>query len=75
MMHHLRPGSYLRSTIGMWRSLVARSLWEREVAGSIPAIPTLASGIWRCRRLWATTLNRQITGVGVALRAVVPSPS
>ena len=25
---------------GAWRSLVARSLWEREVAGSNPAAPT-----------------------------------
>src|SRR5215203_2540584 len=27
--------------IGAWRSLVARSLWEREVAGSNPAAPTV----------------------------------
>jgi hypothetical protein len=27
---------------GMWRSLVAHSLWERRVAGSNPVIPTLA---------------------------------
>ncbi len=28
---------------GTWRSLVARSLWEREVAGSNPAVPTNGS--------------------------------
>ena len=32
-------GSTLRRD-GTWRSLVARSLWEREVAGSNPAVPT-----------------------------------
>ena len=26
--------------VGAWRSLVARRLWEPEVAGSIPAAPT-----------------------------------
>src|SRR5687767_3683056 len=31
---------YDRSSSGAWRSLVARSLWEREVAGSNPAAPT-----------------------------------
>jgi hypothetical protein len=25
---------------GMWRSLVARGVWDAEVAGSNPAIPT-----------------------------------
>ena len=25
---------------GMWRSLVARLLWEQDVAGSNPVIPT-----------------------------------
>ena len=25
----------------MWRSLVARALWERKVAGSNPVIPTI----------------------------------
>jgi hypothetical protein len=28
---------------GTWRSLVARSLWEREAAGSNPAVPTNGS--------------------------------
>ena len=26
---------------GMWRSLAARALWEREVGGSNPLIPTM----------------------------------
>lgn len=29
---------------GMWRSLVARLLWEQDVAGSNPAIPTGLAG-------------------------------
>ncbi len=28
----------------MWRSLVARPLWERKVVGSNPAIPTIVEG-------------------------------
>jgi hypothetical protein len=32
-------------SIGAWRSLVARSLWEREVAGSNPAAPTARSAV------------------------------
>ena len=28
-------------SVGMWRSLVARLLWEQDVAGSNPVIPTI----------------------------------
>ena len=35
-----RPGPVRLPTHGMWRSLVARPLWERKVVGSNPAIPT-----------------------------------
>ncbi len=30
-------------TDGVWRSLVARPLWERKVVGSNPATPTTSS--------------------------------
>ena len=30
-----------RFRVGMWRSLVARLLWEQDVAGSNPVIPTI----------------------------------
>jgi hypothetical protein len=30
--------------IGMWRSLVARLLWEQEAPGSSPGIPTKFTG-------------------------------
>ncbi len=39
-------------TDGVWRSLVARPLWERKVVGSNPATPTTISvllGIFRGR--------------------------
>ena len=31
------------SGIGTWRSLVARLLWEQDVAGSNPVVPTIGS--------------------------------
>lgn len=34
------PLRLARQFFGMWRSLVARLLWEQDVAGSNPAIPT-----------------------------------
>ncbi len=30
----------MNASVGMWRSLVARLLWEQDVAGSNPVIPT-----------------------------------
>jgi hypothetical protein len=33
------PKPYLSCRHGAWRSLVARLLWEQEVAGSNPAAP------------------------------------
>jgi hypothetical protein len=37
----LPPGMYPTCrTNGVWRSLVARPLWERKVVGSNPATPT-----------------------------------
>ena len=37
--------------VGMWRSLVARLLWEQDVAGSNPVIPTIfASSLLTQRR-------------------------
>ncbi len=32
----------------MWRSLVARLLWEQDVAGSNPVIPTKFDGVIFC---------------------------
>src|SRR5688500_9954525 len=40
-----RAGQPLHSAAyGTWRSLVARLLWEQEVAGSNPAVPTEQEG-------------------------------
>ncbi len=36
-------------TDGVWRSLVARPLWERKVVGSNPATPTTTIAISRSR--------------------------
>ena len=33
--------AFVSSVAGMWRSLVARLLWEQDVAGSNPVIPTM----------------------------------
>ena len=35
----------LLSTFGTWRSLVARLLWEQDVAGSNPVVPTIHAGV------------------------------
>ncbi len=35
----------LLSTFGTWRSLVARLLWEQDVAGSNPVVPTTFAGV------------------------------
>ena len=32
-------------THGTWRSLVARLLWEQDVAGSNPVVPTTYAGV------------------------------
>ena len=34
----------LLNTFGTWRSLVARLLWEQDVAGSNPVVPTISCG-------------------------------
>ncbi len=39
-------------TDGVWRSLVARPLWERKVVGSNPATPTTTIAIAKIA-LWA----------------------
>ncbi len=39
-------------TDGVWRSLVARPLWERKVVGSNPATPTTSTLITKIA-LWA----------------------
>lgn len=39
-------------TDGVWRSLVARPLWERKVVGSNPATPTIIIAITEIA-LWA----------------------
>ena len=31
--------------VGTWRSLVARLLWEQDVAGSNPVVPTIYAGV------------------------------
>ena len=35
----------------MWRSLVARLLWEQDVAGSNPVVPTMNLGCEPCRAI------------------------
>src|SRR5450830_2179172 len=45
----------------MWRSLVARPLWERKVVGSNPAIPTnLTSPTRGVRRASASRLDERL---------------
>ena len=34
--------------VGTWRSLVARLLWEQDVAGSNPVVPTIIAGVVQC---------------------------
>ena len=36
-----RKAPILRGAVGAWRSLVARFVWDEEVAGSIPVAPTI----------------------------------
>ena len=36
---------------GTWRSLVARLLWEQDVAGSNPVVPTMNLGCEPCRAI------------------------
>ncbi len=42
----------LPGPIGLWRSLVARSLWEREAGGSNPPNPTSPEGYPREGTVW-----------------------
>ena len=42
----MRAGSSSGAS-GMWRSLVARLLWEQEAPGSNPGIPTTATTLIR----------------------------
>ena len=37
--------------VGTWRSLVARLLWEQDVAGSNPVVPTMNLGCEPCRAI------------------------
>src|SRR5690606_31199853 len=57
---------------GMWRSLVARPLWERKVAGSSPAIPTSPAAVDSAIAV-AVALAASVT-VAVAVRVPVPGP-
>src|SRR2546423_13146225 len=62
---------------GAWRSLVARVLWEHEVAGSSPAAPILPSpksGRLKAPRLLpdATHRCRATTGRTLQPRAALP---
>ena len=49
------PGQYERR-VGTWRSLVAHSAGGRVVAGSNPAVPTLAAGSYPFERRALDTL-------------------
>ena len=53
---------------GVWRSLVARLIWDQEVAGSNPVTPSLLKNLWWVWRSW---LARQI----VALEVVGSNPT
>src|SRR5690606_17966402 len=41
---------------GVWRSLVAHSLWERGAVGSNPATPTRRRPVTRANVMWGTGL-------------------
>ena len=40
-LKHASKGVILRRHVGAWRSLVARFVWDEEVAGSNPVAPTI----------------------------------
>ena len=42
---------YFPRYFGTWRSLVARLLWEQDVAGSNPVVPTMNLGCEPCRAI------------------------
>ena len=37
------PARYTSGSSGLWRSLVARFVWDEDVAGSNPVSPTIVS--------------------------------
>ena len=40
---HGRPDKFNAGSSGLWRSLVARFVWDEDVAGSNPVSPTIVS--------------------------------
>ena len=47
----IRLACLLYRHFGTWRSLVARLLWEQDVAGSNPVVPTMNLGCEPCRAI------------------------
>ena len=57
---------------GLWRSLVARLLWEQEVAGSIPASPTKKNNGWA--GCWFLTVSHKDGHAGSIPAPVTMAP-
>src|SRR5438046_2267185 len=60
--HRVGVTAYTSPRHGVWRSLVAHSLWERGAVGSNPATPTRA---WTLRRARLDSSEASERGAGI----------
>lgn len=64
-------------TDGVWRSLVARPLWERKVVGSNPATPTTSTASTKIApmiALWADCRLRLLCKLRARVSDAGPNP-